>query len=75
MKRLPIQAAKDLAKKYNQDQVVLVTLDKKDNLMHVVSYGKTVQDCDVAAQGANFVKQALGYPDKDCHTEPLKDNV
>lgn len=76
MKRLPIQAAKDLAKKYDQDQVILVTWDKKDNRIHSVSYGKTRSDCKQAAIGINMVREALGFPEEKCHATPTraKDN-
>lgn len=72
MKRLPIQAAKDVAQKYDQGQVILVTWDDTDHLMHVVSYGKTLQDCNNAAQGANLVKRALGFPEEMCHDKPAR---
>lgn len=62
MKRLPIKAAKELAEKYNQDQVILVTWDKKDKCTHTVSYGKTKEDCKQAEKGINFVRLALRYP-------------
>lgn len=71
-KRLPIQAAKDIAKKYGQDQVILITWDKENHLIHTVSYGKTASDCSQAALGANIVKAAIGYPEKDCHAVPYR---
>jgi hypothetical protein len=50
MKRLPITAAKLVAEKYDQAQVILMTFDKSDNLVHVVSYGRTKKDCSEAAK-------------------------
>jgi len=72
MKRLPIQAAKDIAKKYDQAQVILVTLDKGSNLIHTVSYGVSLKDCEEAALGANMVRKALGFPEKDCQAVPAR---
>jgi hypothetical protein len=72
MKRLPIQAAKDLAEKYNQSQVILVTWDKDDGLIHTVSYGVSLRDCEQAALGANMVRMALGFPEDDCKAVPAR---
>lgn len=72
MKRLPIAAAKMVASRYNQDQVILITFDKKDGLTHVVSYGRSLLDCSQAAQGANRIKQTLRFPADLCETEPAR---
>jgi len=72
MKRLPIKAAKDVADKYNQSQVIMVTWDKESNLIHTVSYGKTVKDCEEAAKGANMVRRALGFPEELCNAKPAR---
>lgn len=67
MKRLPIKAAKDLAKQYNQKQVILATWDGERT--HIVTYGVSIEDCSQAAQGGNKIKDALGWP-KDLRDEP-----
>lgn len=72
MKRLPIKAAKDLAKKYGQSQVILITWDEKDHLTHTVSYGDTVKACEQAAKGANLVRRALGFPEDLCQAVPAR---
>ena len=72
MKRLPIEAGKLIANKYSQNQVIIVTWDKKDGLVHTVSFGKTKEDCKQAAQGANMVRAALGFPDDKCHEVPAR---
>ena len=72
MKRLPIQAAKDIAAKYKQAQVILVTWDEESHLMHVVSYGRTLEACQQAAKGANAVKKALGFPEDKCNDVPAR---
>jgi hypothetical protein len=60
MKRLPIKAAKDIAEKYNQNQVLLVTWDAADGRVHTVTYGRTIVDCEQAAIGMNKFRQYLG---------------
>ncbi len=61
--RIPIIAAKRIADEYAQSQVVLVTFDKETGLTHVVTYGKTLEECKQAADGGAFVKRALGWPE------------
>jgi hypothetical protein len=72
MKRLPIQAAKDVATKYGQDQVILVTWDAKEGLTHTVSYGKTQADCAQAAVGANILREMLKFPESMWHEVPVR---
>ncbi len=61
-KRIPVSAAKLVAVTYDCRQVILVALDN-DNTTHVVTYGSTEEQCDQAAQGGDFVKKALGWPE------------
>jgi len=72
VKRIPISEAKRISKLYEQDQVILVTWDKTNNRTHVVTYGKSITDCEQAAQGGNFVKKALGWPENLCNTKPSR---
>jgi hypothetical protein len=67
---VPIDAAKRIANEFEKDQVVIVCWDKRHGKTHVTTYGKTIEECEQAAQGGNFVKKALGWPDKLCHAKP-----
>jgi hypothetical protein len=60
-KRIPIAAAKRIAKEYALRQVIIMAWDGK--LTHCVTYGVSVEECDQAAQGGNRIKQALGWPE------------
>jgi len=62
IRRLPIKAIKDLAKQYDLEQVILFGWDGECS--HCVTYGRTVVDCDQAAQGGNKIKKMLGWPDR-----------
>jgi hypothetical protein len=66
-KRIPIKAARELAKKYKLDQVIIVAYERdakeQEHMTHVVTYGKTKADGLQAAQGGNMVKKVLGWPD------------
>jgi hypothetical protein len=68
--RIPIAAAKRIAKDHDLRQVILVAWDGK--LMHVVTYGKSVEDCDQAAEGGNRIKKGLGWPEMLCKEEPSR---
>ena len=61
MKSIPISAAKKIATEFKQRQVILVCWD--GDLTHVVTYGKTIEECDQAALGGDRVKAALGWPE------------
>jgi hypothetical protein len=71
-KRIPITAAKRIAKDYDKDQVIIVTWDKKHGRTHVTTYGKSTEECRQAADGGNLVKKALGWPDELCKAKPSR---
>ena len=71
-KSVPISAAKQIAKDFEKDQVIIVCWDKEHGKTHVTTYGKTIDDCSQAAKGGNLVKKALGWPDELCHTKPAR---
>src|ERR1043166_9750175 len=60
-KRIPISAAKQVAKEQGCRQVIIMAWDGETT--HCVTYGTTVEDCDQAAQGGNKIKKALGWPE------------
>lgn len=51
-KRIPITTAKEVAKKHDLAQVLLIGWDGER--VHVVTYGKTVADCAAAAKAQDF---------------------
>ena len=57
---IPIEAAQRIAEEHNCSQVIVFAWDGKET--HVVTYGKTVHDCDIAARGANAIKKGWGWP-------------
>lgn len=60
--RIPIQPLKDLAKKFGLTHVILLAHQDGSELDHVVTYGKTVEQCSQAADFGNRLKEALGWP-------------
>lgn len=68
-KRIPIAAAKAVGKKYpDVRQVILIAWDG-DNT-HVVTWGRSVEDCAQAAHGGNLAKNQFGWPEDLCREEP-----
>ena len=56
-KRIPVKAAKEVANNYDKDQVILLCFGRGDGKTWVTTYGKTVVDCDQAAQAGNWLKE------------------
>jgi len=72
-KRIPISAASEIGKKYDKDQVILVTWNKEHGDIWVTTWGKTLTDCSQAAEGGNFVKKALGWPNELTEAKPARE--
>jgi len=71
--RIPIAAAKRIAHEYNLDQVVIFARKHGDNgTEHVTTFGKTVEDCDVAARMGNQLKRYVGWPEDLCTAKPAR---
>lgn len=51
-KRIPITTAKQVAEKHDLKQVLLIGWDGER--VHVVTYGKTKEDCALAAKAQDF---------------------
>lgn len=66
--RIPITAAKQIATTYDCRQVILLAWDGE--LTHIVTFGKTVEDCSQAADGGNMLKQKWGWP--ECNDQPSR---
>lgn len=58
---IPIDAAKEISKKFNQDQVIILTWSKKSGDTHVVTYGEGDTNSIQAANGGNQIKDFLKF--------------
>ena len=67
-KRIPISAASTVAKTHNCRQVIVLAWDGE--LTHIVTYGKSTEDCAQAAQGGNLLKAKWGWP--ECNDQPSR---
>lgn len=68
--KIPIEAAKQIARDYDCRQVILVAWDGQE--VHIVTYGVNIEECDRAAIGGNMVAKALGWPESLCNAEPSR---
>lgn len=67
---LPIELAKDVADKYKLRQVIVLAWDGKAT--HVVTYGDSISDSDLAADAGNQLKAFLGWPEHLRQDESVK---
>lgn len=68
--RIPISAAKRIAADHDLRQVILFAWDGKAS--HIVTYGKSVEDCAEAADLGNKMKRGLGWPESLQSAEPSR---
>lgn len=69
MKKIPIEAAKKIAKSYGYDQVIIYArkVDTEDLVggEHMTSYGVNPAHCQAAAVICDFLKtKIMGWPQK-----------
>jgi len=65
MRKIPISAAKHIAKEYGYDQVVIYARRCHDTPLphgeHMTTYGRNREHCDVAARIGNTLKKFMGW--------------
>jgi hypothetical protein len=66
MKRIPVSTAKRVADKMGLRQVILIGWDGTHT--HIVTYGKSIEDCAQVAAGGNMLKEKWGWP--ECNDQP-----
>ena len=70
--RLPISAAKKLAQEYSLREVIIIARNEHDDTAHVVTYGKSLEDCRLAAESGNNLKRHMGWPEELCSAMPSR---
>lgn len=70
--KVPIKAAKEIGKTYNQNQVVIISSNHDGSVVCVTTWGKSLNDSEQAAIAGNAYKKALGFPDEKCHDVPRR---
>ena len=67
-RRIPIKVAQDVGQKNQCQQVIILAFD--GTLTHIVTWGKSVIDCEMAARGGNILKEKWGWP--ECNDQPSR---
>lgn len=62
-KRITITAARRVADLYNCEQVIILAWDGQRT--HIVTYGTTRSQCQVAAKGGEQIAEMLGLKDRN----------
>lgn len=62
--KIPIKAAKELSEKYDLSHVIIFAHQREPYLDHIVTFGKSLKECDEAAQFGDTLKDGLGWPEK-----------
>ena len=70
--RLPISAAKRLAEEYSLREVIIIARNEENDTAHVVTYGKSLEDCRLAAESGNNLKRHMGWPEELCNDVPAR---
>ena len=62
---IPVSAAKEIAEKYEYDQVIIIARKVGfDGNEHVTTYGKNTLHCDIASKCGDFIKhKIMGWPE------------
>jgi hypothetical protein len=71
-KNIPINWGKKIAEELGYTQVIIHGYDGETGMQCVTTYGKTVSDCENAAEGGNTIKKLLGWPEELCNAKPKR---
>ncbi|OGO26444.1 MAG: hypothetical protein A2136_05575 [Chloroflexi bacterium RBG_16_54_11] len=66
---IPIKSLEELSKKYGYDHIICYAT--KGKMQYVATYGRTIEECDQAAQFGDIMKDALGWPES-LHAAPSR---
>lgn len=66
---IPISAGKEIADKYDYDQVIIIARKIGRN-EHCTTYGKNKEHCDIARRCGNFLKfKVMGWSEEEREDE------
>lgn len=71
---IPISAAREIAKCYGYDQVVIVARKTGPHgNEHVTTYGRNAEHCSIAARIGEIFKERMGWTGKDYRTRASRE--
>jgi hypothetical protein len=63
---IPISAAREIARRFGYDQVIIVARKTGPNgNEHVTTYGRNAKHCSVAARIGEIFKECMGWTGRD----------
>ena len=71
-KKITITTAKKIAEDFGYSEIIIFGFDRETCVQHVTTYGKTLADCENAAEGGNAIKKLLKWPDELCDAKPSR---
>lgn len=57
---IPVWDVAMLASKFKLDRVVVVGYKDREGTVHLVTWGKTLEDCKQAAESGNYIRDIIG---------------
>lgn len=69
--RIPIKDLEEICRKHGLSKAILLAHHPESNSDHVVTWGRTIDDCSQAADFGNSLKDHLGWPDS-LHAQPAR---
>jgi hypothetical protein len=67
---IPIKVLKEFSQKYGYSTVVMFATNS-NQMQYIATYGRTIQECDQAAQFGDMMKDALHWPES-LHAAPSR---
>lgn len=62
MSKIPVKVLREFAREYDQTHLIVFGCDS-DNMLHVATYGRTLEQSSEAADFGNKLKEKLGWPE------------
>ena len=71
-KRIPISDAKKLAEKLGYNRIIILAHDDESGTTSVCTWGKSLEDCSLAAEDGNRLKKIMRWPAELCNDKPAR---
>ena len=71
-KEVPIKAAEEIAKKFEKQEVIVLSVDRPHNKVHITTYGINKDYCKNAEITGDFLAEILQLNDSKLFTELIE---
>lgn len=66
---VPVSAAKEIAEKFEKQEVIVLSVDRIHEKVHITTYGKTPKNCENAAATGDFMREVFELEKSDRYFE------